>query len=1209
MDLAHALGMNKPSETREAERIKLQLYINLKLASSGQPTCVPPESENFFGISRDLLRSYREKNRLLSSYQCPVDKRIQEFLNRYLADLGLEHAPMLPTQTFVLDRHSVARELSLPMGKDEFHSDIVSSYRVEQGVLHNPASDRRTTEGSFHIAEGGLPIPGDKKAVPLQTYAFMLERAFNPPDQLLTIPFTSALPEPARMFVSLLMRPTVCPEIPGKEAEKTMEVRFFAPGNLVSNLDFVESIFGNGGNPHLSETDAALDVQHWTGTSGCVILAPHLVGTTKKEAGLPHWSKATSRQQREGMCWKDEAELYNDGQAFKLTARDASGVMVTMLADNYFGYCKKEVKTQIGFSANIFGLSEEEHAGGALAFPRRNHGEEYGVDSRTYSTPGYSFDDMVERYADVMDVHPEGYATDRNYPQIIYVPQKVRMDLHEQTISWERDDETQTIRLQPGKIYMQPNGYKVEMKKHPGAPSWRLVGMNPEGTFCHKPSTVSGGGKSEISKSMNDAVIYRPLFIDDLQKDLDLVQEVFDRDYTKRFKKGCEQEDRDSTRKPLSPERSLGSVIKLLTPTSSYTDDYNDWLASISPRILALVFLIKRFYRTEWGDNWRHHLSVDEVDGAPAHELKLHDRNIVASYLRVGFDKDGKWRTFKLRQDYIATEKVQMEDDISASVVVPASCISDCGPESRDDHSIKLVKNCEYRLFQRPDDAIHPGFDKQTELDMSQDDNFIANFEPIGREQLASLVEDVHTFYKFTPPMQGLLRRAYEGNSSYVVSSAHPRMVDGKPSKNPRYLQVRPDLVRPERKYLAEMSTRLHRKLGMDNAICHPVDAVLAGRRNNPPEPGIRSLAVYNPIHYQELPELFMDFVCSLTGKSPSTTGAGTEGALTKGPFNALRPTADLNNALVSYILTGHAGFSSSAGYVGPDVRVDHDISLLIPEIWARLSVEERRPEYLIEHGYLEKLSDFSHDGKEVLASRLGYRITQHFVHGFFGKIFDNPGAVFTNEILMPETQGLDVYIDGINNIVEAQQRVALQYLEDGSIEDACPPLQALLLVMATGKYNGMDAHHPDFRAMFTRENLLKSDWYRERLEIKQQRDIQLWERHTVSLQQFLDDTKYTDEAERLGIADRLEHAREKLARVSSPDYLKGLVGTLGADPLRPARMMKEQRMVNWGKAKLSPSFDASVSKDADAVAAYRVPSLLQRFASRFRKTPRADQH
>ena len=51
--------------------------------------------------------------------------------------------------------------------------------------------------------------------------------------------------------------------------------------------------------------------------------------------------------------------------------------MVTILADNYFGYCKKEVKTQIGYSANLFGLAEEEHAGGALAFATFNLGDRF----------------------------------------------------------------------------------------------------------------------------------------------------------------------------------------------------------------------------------------------------------------------------------------------------------------------------------------------------------------------------------------------------------------------------------------------------------------------------------------------------------------------------------------------------------------------------------------------------------------------------------------------------------------------------------------------------------------------------------------------------------------------------------------------------------------------------------------------------------------
>ena len=124
MDFAHTLGLNKAPESPEEERAKLQLYINLKLASSGQPTCVPEGSSRFFGISRDLLYSYREKNRLLSNYHCRVDQRIQGFIKRYVEDLDIESIPTLPTQTFILDRHGVARELSLPMGEDEFSITI-----------------------------------------------------------------------------------------------------------------------------------------------------------------------------------------------------------------------------------------------------------------------------------------------------------------------------------------------------------------------------------------------------------------------------------------------------------------------------------------------------------------------------------------------------------------------------------------------------------------------------------------------------------------------------------------------------------------------------------------------------------------------------------------------------------------------------------------------------------------------------------------------------------------------------------------------------------------------------------------------------------------------------------------------------------------------------------------------------------------------------
>ena len=88
---------------------------------------------------------------------------------------------------------------------------------------------------------------------------------------------------------------------------------------MVANLDFVGSIFGNAGDAYLDENDSGLDTDHWSGHTGCVILAPQLLLLKKKELGLPHIDDATERQKTDGMCWSDADELYNDGGAFKIT--------------------------------------------------------------------------------------------------------------------------------------------------------------------------------------------------------------------------------------------------------------------------------------------------------------------------------------------------------------------------------------------------------------------------------------------------------------------------------------------------------------------------------------------------------------------------------------------------------------------------------------------------------------------------------------------------------------------------------------------------------------------------------------------------------------------------------------------------------------------------------------------------------------------------
>lgn len=1147
-------------ETRSEAWRRRRLQVDLALLAAGLR---PGDGTGRAGgrhrgaeLTPDVIASFHEKARLLSEHRCPVDVRVLEFLRRHLSDTVPPQSVRLPEAGVVLTQHGVARALSLPARGATTTSELVSSYRVANGVLHNPKADRRTTAGTFHVAEGGLPVPQDKRAVPKAVFAELLRRACEAPPEALVLPYHAGVATPSRTWVSLLLRPVVCPAVEGVTPEKSMEVRFFAPATLVSNLDFVESIFGNAGDPFLPENDAALDVEHWTGHTGCVILAPHLIHAKKKDLGLPHISKATDRQKRDRMCWTKEDEAYNDGVAFKVTCRTHEGVIVTVIADNYYGYCKKETKTQISYAANLYGNVEEEHAGGAVAFPSYSHGDEFVADNRHDN--GRTFADVVREYGADMDVKPEGYAVDRVRPELVYVPERARLSVERQEAFWTgADGKEASIPLDLGKVYMLPGGYKLRMEKHPGAPSYRIVGTAAEGTYCHKPCTVSGGGKSEISKSIRPYKVYGPIFVSDPEADLSAVAKIIERDYADRWRTGASEKpdyNRRKSRQILSPERSLGSVIKLLTPSDQFSDAYNVWLAAIPDHVMSLVFAIKRFYRPEWGSDWQKHFSVDIVNGVPGHELKFGDRKLVGTYLRVGFGDRESWRTFKLRQDFIAAAKIQTEDDITASVVISGTPGEKVGPGRDAALPQKYVTNCEYRLFQRPDDAVFRGLDNQTEKDLSGWDNFASNFEPIPVTKVREMVSRVTTFDSFSPPMRKFLKRVateYDA-AGYVVVSSEPRIVDGARTKNPRYLQTRPDLLDPVGVRAASQGVRLRRGVAAGMPVRMPVDAVLVGRRNNPPDKaaGVRPLAVYGPIHYQELPELFMDFISSLTGKSPSTTGAGSEGALTKGPFNAVRPTADLNNAIVSYILTGLPGFSTAAGYIGPNMRVDHDVSLLVPEIWCRLTPEERDPKFMIEHGYLEKIEDFDHGGERVLASRLGYRITADFVRTFFGRVFDSPAKVFEESILRPELQGTDIFVDGMRNILEAHKRVASEYLADGTIEEACPPLKALLYIMATGAWEGRGADHPEVRRMFTREYLLASDWYAERLKTKQRRDIKLWQRHVASIEAFLARETHREESERLGIAARRDYARAELARVSSPAYLKALVGTLGADPM-----------------------------------------------------------
>ena len=1125
--------------------------IALRLELLGLPVPAPVKQSEADRLMSPILARQRELSRRLAHRPCAADQRIQTFLDSYLE--GAAVTPRLPRSTFVLDQPGLARALSLPEDATSFTSDYVESYRVLGGVLHNPRNDRRTTAGVFHVAEGGLPIPDDKIAVPRDVFARLLAHAVDAPEDLLTLPWASRQEDPAHCFVSLLLRPVVVPEVPGFSAERSMEIRFIAPGGLVSNLDFVEGIFGNGGDPYLPENDSSLAPESWTGHTGCVILAPHLTTLTKKELGLPSWEEATERQRRDGQCWKDEAELYNGGKAFKCVARDERGVIVTVIADNYFGYCKKEVKTQIGYSANLFGCVEEEHAGGAVAYPRYNLGQEY---TDIHTPEGLTLEHVIERNPGRFEARQDGSAAVMDDPTVVLVvPAGAHYSMRSQTITWTGPDgQEASIPLLVGNTYVAPNGYRVHAKHREGdATQWHLVGTAPWSTQAHKPATVSGGGKSEISKSLLDAFVFGEAYVGDVDEDFDTVQTILDGNYADRFVDPANKS--DNHRSILSERRSLGSVIKLLTPSSMYTDEYNAFLESIPAHIKELIFTVKRFYQPSWGQDWRSHFSVGIINGRKGNSLRLDGEVIKVNMLRVGFEDDGAWRLLSLRPDFSPAAKVQTEDDITASIVAPGGLVST--PDSQ--LSRKFVTNCESLLFQRPDDAIVRGYDKQTESDMSdaQADLFISNFQPLTPADARAMAADAPGLSRFTQPMQDLVARAAAlpeaedpAEETYWVSTADPRLVNGTPTKNPRYLQVRPDIANPKDVVLADLTNHLFRDTPLAEPLHHSVDVVAAGRRNNPPEDGVPPLCAYNPLHYMELPELFMEFISSMTGKSPSTTGAGSEGALTKAPFNALPAIYDLNAALLSYALSGYDGWLSSAGYIGPKVQVAHDISLLIPEIFSRMSAEERDAHRLIEGGYLERIEDFEYEGRTVQASRLGYRMNQAFTSTFFGRIFLHPDVVFTEEMLRPELQDEAVFADSVDIIVTTHKVVAEHYRADGSIEWAVPPLRALLEIMIDGtSREGWDLTSPEFRALFERENILSSSWYAERLDAKVARDTRQAHQAIEDLTRFYTAENNEEVIERLGIEGRLAEARAWLDKVSSPAYREHLVGTLGLQP------------------------------------------------------------
>ena len=377
-----------------------------------------------------------------------------------------------------------------------------------------------------------------------------------------------------------------------------------------------------------------------------------------------------------------------------------------------------------------------------------------------------------------------------NIPDILYVPEDARFDLHAQRISWSSGGTERAIKLLPDKTYVRPSGYKVRMEKPAANRGWRLVGTVAEGLLCHKPCTVSGGGKSEISKPITDAILVRPVFVADFKKDFDRVAELIGRDYGGRFLDPA----RADARAVLSAERSLGSVIKLLTPDEhDYQPEYNAWLESVPQYLKELVFVVKRYYKPEWGGELARPFQRGHHQRQAGNELKCDNRRLVTTYLRVGFDADGSWRTFGLRKDFNPAMKIQAEDDITASVVVPADRLR--GNAQRRNRAQGVAAPGRSSSFTTPNAASFSGRTMpSTAATTSRPKRKLPartiSFpitNPFPPTAARELIEDSIGFYQFTEPMQAFIREvSADGGAGYFVCSAQSaprgRQADQKPA-------------------------------------------------------------------------------------------------------------------------------------------------------------------------------------------------------------------------------------------------------------------------------------------------------------------------------------------------------------------------------------------------------------------------------------------
>jgi hypothetical protein len=187
---------------------------------------------------------------------------------------------------------------------------------------------------------------------------------------------------------------------------------------------------------------------------------------------------------------------------------------------------------------------------------------------------------------------------------------------------------------------------------------------------CHKPSTVSGGGKSEISKSIADAITIGNAYVADFDADMDAVEAIFERDYSRPVCRHLVERSGPPPHAGCRPQH--GQHHQAAHPELGVQRGAQLPSSGRSRRMCCeLVYVIKRPTARVGQPTGAATSRSAASTAVPATGCAWTASNVLVDMLRVGFESDGSYRLFSAAARLPPAIKVQTEDDITASTVVP----------------------------------------------------------------------------------------------------------------------------------------------------------------------------------------------------------------------------------------------------------------------------------------------------------------------------------------------------------------------------------------------------------------------------------------------------------------------------------------------------------------------------------------------------------